>query len=102
MPALRSPAWSPARRSTCRPSRLGQHLAHLQQPAVFPQPAGVARPATAQPAKPSLALPLVLMVAPFVLVAVLFGALLFLDFNFSVNRLALGLATLAGGACFVV
>jgi uncharacterized protein (TIGR03067 family) len=59
-------------------SLLGQHLAHLQQPAVFPQPAEVARPLAARPSDPagrsSLALPILLLVAPFVLVPVLMFA----------------------------
>jgi tRNA A-37 threonylcarbamoyl transferase component Bud32 len=56
---------------------LGQHLAHLQQPAVFPEPPEVARPAVAIPATPAprwlTAALLASVVVPFLLNTALFA-----------------------------
>src|SRR5262249_52937418 len=66
-------------------SLLGQHLAHLQQPAQVPQLAGITRPSQAMPAnrpvKRSWGLPVAFVVAPFVLGIFLLGALAILKLD---------------------
>ncbi|MFL5340639.1 MAG: protein kinase domain-containing protein [Gemmataceae bacterium] len=85
-------------------SLLGQHLAHLQQPAVFPQPSQIARQFSynSQPPARSWAMPIVLILAPIILMVVLAAALSILELDFHTNRIAFAMAILLGGLSVAV
>jgi len=82
---------------------LGQHLAHLQQPAVVPQPASVARPVEVEskaPRKRSLALPILLIIGPVIVIPLaMIAVALFrqgVDFPAEFGRFALLLILVIG------